>query len=195
MLLNRLFAECVLGHNTNDGTLGRPITQARCSVAWRRVREPARRGPVGEKKSEGANASLSSPVSQVASPPPLVPDLQSKIPFHITCVVLCYWQHAAHQRLAMVGQTTGVRIAGLPVGERQLTGRRDARRGRRGGAGARGRLVWRGGRNAFSLHTNYSPLHCALPPHTLTAHTLTRSSLFFAFLLPCYAIALNFALV
>lgn len=42
--------------------------------------------------------------------------LLCKNPFHMICVVLCYGQHAAHQPLARVGQTAGVRMAGMVLG-------------------------------------------------------------------------------
>ena len=69
-------------------------------------------GPVGEKKSEGGYASPSPSYIQVEPPPPLSPVSLCeftvslcKNPFHMTCLVLCYGQHAQPQPLARVAQT------------------------------------------------------------------------------------------
>lgn len=95
------------------------------------------------------------------------------------CVVNCYGQRAHAQQLARVGQTERDGTASLWVGERRLTGRRDARRALQGVAGgARGRLVCRGGRNAFTSCTNYFRRTHA--PHALRTTSHSRATCAFS---------------
>ena len=108
--------------------------------------------------------------------------LLCKNPFHMICVVNCYGQRAHAQPLARVGQTSGVRPAGMTLGEVAC----DVPDGLRGGccearARARGRCLCCAGRNAFTSCTNYlrrthalarTPRHAptgspsAHPPHS-----------------------------
>ncbi len=135
-----------------------------------------RRGPVGEKKSEGGYASLSSPVSQARPPPPLSlvftrqnAFLQSKSPLYMICVVNCYGQRTQPQPLARAVQTERDGMVRLLVGERRLTGHEGH------GAGwltahihARGDCIQSKGRNAFTSYTNYlhrTPALARTPQH------------------------------
>jgi hypothetical protein len=108
--------------------------------------------------------------------PPCLPILQSQNPFHTTCLVLCYWQPTEAQQLARVGQTRGDGMVRLMLGGPRLTGWNELP-GTSCGAtvSARGRCLWRGGRNAFPspycnslAPANATHLHCRT--HSVTHH-------------------------
>jgi hypothetical protein len=81
-----------------------------------------RRGPVGEKKSEGAYASPLPSPGAIEPPPPLLPILLCRIPFHMTYIVLRYGQPTQPQQLARASQTRGAECAALVLGEAGFDG-------------------------------------------------------------------------
>jgi hypothetical protein len=113
------------------------------------ARAGARRGPVGEKKSEGGNASSSPSYIQVAPPSPPIAGflcrfalLLCKKPLHITMFVLCYWQGTAAQQLAKAVQTKWVRPPNWCSGERPKDGASTLARGAGQHTGARAVIVY-----------------------------------------------------
>jgi hypothetical protein len=101
--------------------------------------------------------------------PPRSPVLLCKNPFHMTCVVNCYGQHAHPQPLARVGQACAVGSAGMVHGEAAF----GVPMGRQAGAAGRGRgravVQCDGGAVTHFLRTRTISAARALSPAALTA--------------------------
>ena len=123
-----------------------------------RCRASAKGGQLAQKNLRGAMRPRRRRQDRLDPLPPLPPVLarqnaflQSKTPLYMICVVNCYGQRAAYQRLARAGQTVGVGSAGTVLGGVACGVPMGRTAGARAGhAHVRGDCIQSKGRNAFN---------------------------------------------